>query len=139
MKGYLRYLPLLMLPLLLLGCSAVDTLKERQLGKELDNTLKRYNATIRWGNPVNAYGFLKPEIAVDTPIPSGMDNIRITEYLVVHPPTFVDKTTATQAVTISYIFEDRQVRHSLLDTQIWKRDNEESTSWYRANPIPEFK
>jgi hypothetical protein len=139
MKGHLRYPLLLMLPLLLLGCGAVDTLKDRQLGKELDYTLKRYDATIRWGNPADAYGFLKPEIAAETLVPSGLENIRVTEYVVVRPPVFIDKTTAAQTAAISYIFEDRQIQHSLKDSQIWKRENEGSKFWYRVNPIPEFK
>ncbi len=139
MKGYPTPLSLLLLALLLTGCGAVDTLKSRQLGKELDQTLRQYDATVRWGNLENAYAFLKPDIAATTPIQPGLDNIRVTEYVVVQPPRFLDKTTATQTAAISYIFEDRQIQHSLVDNQIWKREDEESKQWYRVNPIPEFK
>ena len=133
-------LPLLLLMILAVaGCKMVDTIKEKQLGVELEDHLKGYQAALRWGRIEDAYGFLKPEIARQVVLPKGLENIRVTQYRVIKPPTFGSKTTATQTVAISYILIDRQVEHTLIDNQIWQRESEQAVEWYRVNPIPEFK
>ena len=79
------------------------------------------------------------ELAAQTPLPQGLENIEVSQYLVVSPPVLVTKTKATQTVGISYILVNRQIEHSLVDQQIWERKDEDSREWYRTNPIPEFK
>lgn len=131
--------PLLIFLLLSVGCSTVDKVKDAQMAKDLKRYLHGYESALRWGQPGQAYAFLKPEIAQQNPVPGGLDNIKVSEYDIVGPPVFVTKTQATQTVSISYIFQDRQVQHSLTDNQIWERKDEESREWYRSNPIPAFK
>ena len=130
---------LLLSILLLTGCSTVDKVKDAQLGKDLKKYLNSYESALRWGQPGQAYAFLKPEVAEQNPVPAGLENIHISEYDIVGPPVFVTKTQATQSVAISYILQDRQVERSLMDHQTWERTDEESRKWYRTNPIPEFK
>lgn len=140
MKGARTRIPFLLLfALMVTACGSVDTIRDKQLGVDLEVYLSRYEAAVRWGNPQHAYGFLKPELADKTPLPSGLENIQISQYLVVKPPILLNRTTATQTVSISYILVDRQVERSLVDHQVWERKDEESREWYRANPIPEFK
>jgi hypothetical protein len=140
MKGLSAHVVLVLLVTLLpAACGTVDNIKDKRLGNELQAVLSRYESAVRWGTPQNAYGFLKPELAEQTPLPQGLENIEVSQYLVVSPPVLLSKTTATQTVGISYILVDRQVEHSLVDHQMWERKDEESREWYRANPIPEFK
>jgi len=140
MNGLLvRILFPLSLAVLLGACGTLDTVKDKRLGNELQVYLTRYESAVRWGNLAHAYGFLKPELADTTVIPQGLENIQISQYLVVSPPVLLNKTTATQTVAISYILADRQVERSLVDRQMWEREDEESTEWFRANPIPEFR
>lgn len=134
---------LLLSLLLLAGCSTVEStvekVKDAQMAKDLKKYLNGYESALRWGQPGQAYGFLSPEVAEQNPVPTGLDNIHVSEYDIIGPPVFVTKTQATQTVSISYIFQDRQVQHSLVDNQMWERADEESRQWYRSNPIPEFK
>lgn len=134
-----RILALLSLALSLAACGTIDNVKDKRLGDELQSYLTRYESAVRWGNLQHAYGFLNPELAETTVLPQGLDNIQVSQYLVVSPPVLLSKTTATQTVAISYILVDRQVERSLLDQQLWQREGEGSGEWYRANPIPEFK
>ncbi len=130
---------LLLIILTLAGCTVVDTIKEKQLGVDLETSLDGYEATIRWGRVQDAYAFLKPEMAREAKIPASLDSIQVTQYRVIAPPTFRDKTTATQTVAISYILLDSQVERTLIDQQLWQREDEETRNWYRINPIPELK
>jgi len=140
MNGLLaRTVCLLSLALLVSACGTIDTVKDKRLGNELQIYLTRYESAVRWGNLPHAYGFLKPELAETTEMPEGLENIQISQYLVVSAPVLLSKTTATQTVAISYILLDRQVERSLVDQQLWEREDEDSAEWYRANPIPEFK
>jgi hypothetical protein len=134
-----RILLLLAVTLLPAACGTIDNIKDKQLGNDLQVVLSRYESAVRWGNPQHAYGFLKPELAEQTPLPPGLENIEVSQYVVVSPPVLLNKTTATQTVGISYILVNRQVEHSLVDRQMWERKDEDSREWYRANPIPEFK
>ncbi len=140
MKGVSARIALVLLVTLLpAACGTIDNIKDKQVGNDLQAVLSRYESAVRWGTPQNAYGFLKPELAEQTPLPQGLENIEVSQYLVVSPPVLLSKTTATQTVGISYILVDRQVEHSLVDHQMWERKDEQSREWYRANPIPEFK
>ncbi len=134
-----RILLLLLVTLLPAACGTVDNIKDKRLGNELQAVLSRYESAVRWGNPQQAYGFLKPELAEQTPLPHGLENIEVSQYVVVNPPVLLTKTKATQTVGISYILVNRQIEHSLVDQQMWERKDEESREWYRTNPIPEFK
>lgn len=135
----LRLFTLFLFALAVTGCKVIDTIHEKQLGVDLENNLKKYQATVRWGRLADAYGFLEPEIAREVRIPDGLENIRVTQYRIIKPPTFRTPTMATQTVAISYILLDRQVERTLVDDQIWQRENEETRNWYRFNPIPELK
>ena len=134
-----RILLPLLVTLLPAACGTVDNIKDKRLGNELQAVLSRYEAAVRWGNPQQAYGFLKPELAEQTPLPQGLENIEVSQYVVVNPPVLLTKTKATQTVGISYILVNRQIEHSLVDQQMWEREDEDSREWYRTNPIPEFK
>lgn len=140
MKGVSARISLILLVTLLpAACGTVDNFKDKRSGNELQAVLSRYESAVRWGDLQQAYGFLKPELAEQTPLPQGLENIEVSQYVVVSPPVLVSKTTATQTVGISYILVNRQIEHSLVDHQMWERKDEESREWYRSNPIPAFK
>ena len=135
----LQLLPLLILLLAATtGCQTIDTIKEKQTIHDLEKTLYAYENTIRWGNLENAYAFLEPEIAAQTRIPTGLDNIRVTSYEVIKKPVLMDENTASQTAKISYVLQDRQVERNVIDNQTWRR-KEGTKLWYRATPIMELK
>ena len=85
MKGaYARFF-LLLFTLFVAACGTIDTLKDKQLASDLEVYLSRYESAMRWGNPQHAYGFLKPELAEETVIPEGMENIQISQHGFVLP------------------------------------------------------
>ena len=140
MKGVrARIVLVLLVTLLPAACGTIETINDKKLGNELQAVLSRYESAVRWGNLQQAYGFLKPELAAQTPLPQGLENIEVSQYVVVNPPVLLNQTTATQTVGISYILVNRQVERSLVGQQMWERKDEDSREWYRANPIPEFK
>jgi hypothetical protein len=140
MKGVpARIVLALLVSVLNTACGTIDNIKDKQVGNDLQAVLSRYESAVRWGNLQQAYGFLKPELAEQTPLPRGLENIEVSQYVVVNPPVLLTKTKATQTVGISYILVNRQIEHSLVDQQLWERKDEDSREWYRTNPIPDFK
>ena len=129
----------LLLPVLLLlfigGC---QTIANKQSNIELEKVLNSYHTTVRWGNPEQAYIFLKPESFPDLEIPSDLDNIRVTGYEVIQQPTPLSEELVNQTARISYVLKDRQIERTLMDRQVWEYQAEHKI-WYRINPIPEYK
>jgi hypothetical protein len=121
--------------LLLGGCvpSSMKTSETR-----LQETLRLYEAMVRWGSLDRIYGFLTPELAESAQIPEGLANIRVTGYDTVAGPSALSETRWAHTAAITYVLQDRQVVKSLVDNQVWEQD-EESGSWWRANPIPPFQ
>ena len=117
------------------GC---QTIRERSAANKLQSTLRSYEATVRWGNPLSAYDFLAPELREKTTPPDNLDNIRVTSYEPLTPAASIDETTATQRVKISYVLRDQQVQRTLTDDQVWQQQGKKK-NWLRINPIPEFK
>jgi len=120
------------------GCQPIQTIKDKQSIVDLEKTLNAYENTLRWGRIENIFVFLDPELSAQTSVPEDLDNIRISEYYVLKQPALLDENRAAQSVRISYVLEDRQVEHSLIDDQQWER-KEGTKLWHRTNPIPEFK
>ncbi len=131
-RSFLLIIALFMLS----GCKTLLTQKESETS--LLETLKAYEATMRWGYPGQAYNFLRKDLAEKTEIPATLENIRVTGYKVIRSPIRSDETLASQVAVIGYVFDDRQVEISLTDRQLWEYDEEKKT-WLRINPIPELK
>lgn len=127
-----RSILLLLLPglLLLAGCQSM-ALKDRQA--QLEETLRTYSGTVRWGELADAYRFLTPELARENVPPPGLENIRVTRYEGGDNPV-INGDTAQVVARIRYIQQDRQVVHTLVDQQQWRFDPD--SGWRRSNPIP---
>ncbi|MEJ1296208.1 MAG: hypothetical protein RPU63_01820 [Candidatus Sedimenticola sp. (ex Thyasira tokunagai)] len=130
--------PLVAILLLLVGCKSLPALTQGDDERSLQDTLRNYEATVRWGYPGQAYNFLHEDLAKKTQPPESLNNIRVTGYKVIRAPGKAADGTVNQIAVIGYIFIDRQVEHSLTDKQHWEYDKE-NDSWSRINPIPEFK
>ena len=67
MQGSKQSIVLFLIFLLLpMGCSTVDKVKDAQMAKDLKRYLHGYESALRWGQPGQAYAFLKPEIGIGT-------------------------------------------------------------------------
>ena len=133
----MRKIVLILSMFLLVGCntaSVSNTLKPDV--EKLREALRAYKVTLRWGEVVDVYAFLSPELKERTTIPAGLENIKVTDYEVLVPPS-IDGEKAQQRVRVRYIHQDRQVVRSLMDHQLWTNHSEKG--WVRSNPIPFFK
>jgi hypothetical protein len=119
--------------LLLGGCQSMQ-LKDQQA--QLEETLRTYSGTGRWGELADAYKFLEPELAMQHTPPAGLENLRVTRYEEVDGPV-VSGDTAKVTARIRYIQQDRQVVHTMVDKQEWRFSKERG--WRRSNPIPMMK
>lgn len=128
--------PLTLLFVLSVLLSACQSLSERQQSSLLLDTLRRYEATVRWGDLEQAQGFMTDaKEPVDSKVAR---DLRVTRYEVVQGPSLLEQNRAVQAVSIEYVFESTQQLRQLLDQQVWLYD-EDSATWSRQNPIPEFR
>lgn len=127
----------LLLPVLLLGgCLGNFTQKDDE--KSLQATLRAYEGTVRWGRLEDLYGFLDQEMAKDTLVPRGLENIQVTGYEVLRPAAKVGEDQAEQTVRIEYVHVDEQVQRRITDRQLWKYYKEKNR-WTRYNLIPAFR
>lgn len=133
-RGFISAI-LLVLAAVVAGCQTLQEVKGRD---KLKSTLTSYAATLRWGDPAQAFNFLRPEEAEQVQVPEGLDNVRVTGYELASPPTYLSDHVVTQTVVIEYVFEDRQVYRTLTDRQFWEYEVEDER-WYRTNPVPPFE
>jgi len=118
--------------------TACQSLMQKESEKSLQERLKSYEASVRWGYPGQAYNFLEPELAKKSVIPGNLAHIKVTQYKVIQRPDLIAKHVVALVVVLGYVHEDQQVERSLTDRQQWQY-NEEKKQWYRTNAIPEFK
>jgi uncharacterized lipoprotein len=117
--------------------TACQSLGERKRAQSLQDTLRSYEATIRWSSGQQTAKFQAPETANTNALPE-VKNIRVTSYEVVQGPTMLDEKRAVQVAIIQYVFQDSQVVKELADQQVWLYD-EEDEKWYLNSQAPEFK
>jgi hypothetical protein len=117
--------------------SACQTLGERKRAQSLQDTLRSYEASIRWYSGRQAAKFQDPQSTV-TDAHSDHANIRVTGYDVVQGPTMLGDLRAVQTALIQYVLRDSQVVKELTDQQVWLYD-EAQEKWFLNSPVPEFK
>lgn len=122
-----------LLALTLTGC-----MENQRRDNDLRTTLRKYEATIRWGHIENAYLFQRLEPQEQPEVPEGLGNVRVTGYEVVRPPGTPNEDRVRQTVQISYLFRDQQVVRILMDSQTWEYDREDKR-WYLVSGVPEFR
>lgn len=133
----MRKIALILSMFLLIGCNSASVSNSLKPDVEkLREALRAYKVTLRWGEIVDVYAFLSPELKERTTIPAGLENIKVTDYEVLMRPS-INGDKAQQRIRIKYIHQDRQIVRSLMDHQIWTNHNEKG--WVRSNPIPFFK
>lgn len=119
---------LMLLPLLLYGCASESRLRK------LDDTLKVYSDTIRWGRYEDAAQLVlnKPTFNKKT-----LDNIKVTSYKERQRDIDENSTLAKTVVEIRYYNEEIGKEHTLVDKQEWTYF-EESEAWLLTSDMPDF-
>jgi hypothetical protein len=124
-----------MLAVLAAGCATVE--KDKR-AVALQAATHGYQSALRWGYYETAFGYLHPDLRKGMTVPEKLKDLRVTGYDVVQPPTLQDEGTATQIVSIDYLYEDRQVVKRVTDRQVWKWD-EALDSWWLKSGLPNFQ
>ena len=128
-------LPVLLLAMLIAACS--ETNEQDTL---LDETLKAYGVTMRWGEIDQALGFISPADLEARPIPpvelERYRQVRIVGYRE-QGMQRVDAGYARQTVAIEIVNQHTQVARSVLDRQDWRWDPV-TKHWWLTSGLPKL-
>jgi hypothetical protein len=118
--------------------TSCQTFREKSDEMKLEDLLKVYEKTLRWGNLSNIYNFLDPDLGKQTPVPEELEIVKVTKVRRLTPVVPINETSVTLTISIDYVFEDEQVERTLVDEQVWAQQAE-SGEWFRTNSIPRFE
>ena len=126
------------LSMLLLALATPALAKSRK--KILEDTLRTYAATIRWGSFEQAESFVDPAYRAAHPM-SALDwerykQVRVTSYTET-APTPVGDFEVRQTVEIGLVNVNSQQARSIIDRQVWKYDKENKV-WLLTPGLPDI-
>lgn len=123
--------------LLLAGCASHE-IRSRQV--ILDETLRSYAATIRWGDFEQAQSFLDPTLRASDP-PTSLEMARYRQVQVSgydeQPAQAVGEDEIRQTVRIGLVNVNTQSARSIVDRQVWKYDAE-ARRWWLTSGLPDI-
>jgi hypothetical protein len=126
---------------LLAGC-ALDQTIDKMKGREtlLDETLRGYAATIRWGDPTQAFAFVDPAYREAHPLTdldvARFKQVQITAYND-QVPVPVNENEVRQNVEIGLVNINTQGARSIIDHQVWHYD-EKAKRWWLTTGLPDI-
>lgn len=131
-------LTILLLGLGLLTLALPVAAKSRE--RILDETLRTYAATIRWGSMDQAATFVDPAYFAEHPLTrlqrERYKQIRITQYLDTAPVPISD-TEVRQTVEIGIVNLHTQEERRIVDRQVWRYDKPNKT-WLLTTGLPDI-
>jgi len=132
-----RILLVLTLTALLAAC-AVEKMRNKET--ILEETLKTYAATIRWGDMTQALAFVDPKYRAAHPL-SALDLARYKQVQVTaysdSPAAPINETEVRQVVEIGLVNINTQTARSIVDNQIWRYDEAEKR-WWLTTGLPDI-
>jgi hypothetical protein len=122
----------------LLGACASKEIRSK--ANILEQTLRSYAATIRWGDIRQATSFIEPKVLAEHP-PSQLDLDRLQQVRVSgyeeQPAVPVGENEVRQTVQIELINVNTQTTRSIVDRQVWKYD-EATKHWWLTSGLPDI-
>ena len=129
---------LLLYSALLLGACANTEIRSRQT--ILNETLRSYAATIRWGDIAQAQAFLDPKLRAEHP-PSALELARFKQVQVSgyeeQPVSPVSENEVRQIVQIGLVNVNTQSARSIVDHQVWRYDDK-ARHWWLMSGLPDI-
>ena len=126
---------------LLVACSTNPIEKMKNKETVLEDTLKLYASTIRWGEDISqGLGFIDPVYLKAHPT-SDLDlarykQVRVTGYDDA-PAAPINENEVRQVVQISFINVNTQTMRSVVDNQVWRYD-ESAKRWWLTTGLPDI-
>lgn len=121
--------------LLAAGCATTSG-----IDKSRADTLKQYEAMIRWSEWDGAINFIAPEYLEEHPISRlELERLRlfkVTAYIVRSTQLYDEGLTMTQVVEVRLFHKSQAVERSIMDHQIWRYD-EVSERWLLHSGLPD--
>ncbi|MEO5624045.1 MAG: hypothetical protein ABIO74_02840 [Dokdonella sp.] len=121
-----------------LGACATDKMRSKQ--KVLDDTLRSYAATIRWGDMAQAQAFIDPKLLKEHP-PTALELARYKQVQVSgydeQPAVPVGDTEVRQTVKIDLVNINTQHARSVIDHQVWRYDDV-AKHWWLTSGLPDI-
>lgn len=108
--------------------------------KALDDALRGYASTVRWGDIEQAESFVDPEYRAAHPLSSiersRFQQVRVSGYNE-QPPQRTGEDEVKQDVEIVLINENTQGVRSVIDRQTWRFDVKENR-WWLSSGLPDI-
>ena len=120
---------------LVVGC---ETVKKESQASRLDQTLRAYAGSIRWGNYDTADAFAAPRAVAKAVQASSLDGIKVTGYEVRVNSVAEDAREASVHMNFSYYDEARGTVGSLDQDATWYWDDSRK-NWLMDDSLPRFK
>jgi len=126
----------------LLAACALDQTIDKMKGREtlLDETLRGYAATIRWGDPTQAFAYVDPTYREAHPLTeldvARFKQVQITAYND-QLPVPVNENEVRQTVEIGLVNINTQGARSIIDHQVWHYD-EKAKRWWLTTGLPDI-
>jgi len=122
----------------LLSACAMDKMRNKET--ILEETLRTYAATIRWGDMTQAQGFVDPKYREAHPL-SAVDlaryqQVKVTSYND-QPAAPITETEVRQVVEIGLVNVNTQSARSIVDNQVWRYDDAKKC-WWLTTGLPDI-
>jgi hypothetical protein len=125
---------------LVASCSSMSMKNIQSKETILEDTLKMYAATMRWGDMTQGLGFVDPKYLQAHPMTeldlSRYKQVRVTAYDD-QPAAPVSETEVRQTVEIGLVNINTQAARSVVDNQIWRYD-EVQKRWWLTTGLPDI-
>lgn len=125
---------------LLAACASLSMDKMKTKESILEETLKTYAATIRWGDLTQAQAFVDPKYRAAHPL-SDLDLARYKQVQVTvyndQPAAPISANEVGQNVEIGLVNINTQTARSIVDHQIWRYDEKEKR-WWLTTGLPDI-
>ena len=125
-----------------LAAACADMSMQHMQSKEtiLEDTLKNYAATIRWGDMLQAQAFVDPAYRQAHPL-SDLDMQRYRQVQVTayndQPAAPLNENEVAQTVEIGLVNVNTQAARSVIDRQVWRYD-EKQKHWWLMTGLPDI-
>ncbi len=126
---------------LLAACASLSMDKIKSKETILEETLKTYAATIRWGDMTQALAFVDPKYRQAHPL----TDLDIARYRQVQVTSYNEQPAAPmsadevgQTVEIGLVNINTQTARSIIDRQIWRYDEKEK-HWWLMTGLPDIR
>ena len=137
MQRIVKRIGLIALTALLAAC-ATSQMRSRQT--ILDETLRAYASTLRWGDIEQALTFIQPKVRLEHP-PTALEISRLKQVKITgyneQLPTPAGENEVHQVVQIDIVNLNTQSARSIVDRQVWKYDDTDK-HWWLTSGLPDI-